>query len=538
MPILHQTETNAVVSRLRHSRNESERDSIFVGRTLDFDQPVLIDRNLLLEHMHIIGPTGTGKTTRALITQSTQMIAQNTGPLVIIDMKGDPAYFHAARHAAQTAGRTFKWFTNKPDHSTYVFNPWRQKSLRSLSLSQLVGLISQSLNLRHGQDYGRAWFSMLAYIQARRAIQRTGPSGNQRRNKLDQLIPSDYPIESFAELRDLVNEVNDADSELAKAQHLAYVLECLAEFEQLNLAPGAGVKQSAIDHAIHMPDVIRNKEVVYFYLESGIDLSSVGELAQLAIYSLFVAAGDYLQREGVVPRIYTIWDEAQVLITQNIEPFLTQARSAGMGCILSHQHLNQLNPPGGVDLRETVLGNTAVKQVFAANDPWLMDYIQETSGQAKYYDLGYEISSRALGQGQVHAGRSLIQLRSGLQHIQVKEHVGPRITVQDILNVSRDPNINYLWITRNEGLSRFRGWFPMITGFPMTKENYVALQRTPWPDATEATITTRPFWPDEDAKTITVESHPELTHPASGFSDEQANEMLKKLKRPTRGPFP
>jgi len=78
----------------------------------------------------------------------------------------------------------------------------------------------------------------------------------------------------------------------------------------------------------------------------------------------------------------------------------------------------------------------------------------------------------------------------------------------------------------------------MITGFPMTKENYLDLQQTPWPDDSEATITTRPFWPAEDEETITVESHPELTHPASGFSDEQANEMLKKLKRPNRGPFP
>ncbi len=128
--------------------------------------------------------------------------------------------------------------------------------------------------------------------------------------------------------------------------------------------------------------MIRNCEVVYFYLESGVDLSSVAELARLAVYSLFVAAKDYLQREGIRPRIYTVWDEAQVLITQNIEPLLIQARSAGMGCILSHQHLNQLNPPGGVDLRETVLGNTAVKQVFAANEPWLMEYIQKTSGLA------------------------------------------------------------------------------------------------------------------------------------------------------------
>ncbi len=51
----------------------------------------------------------------------------------------------------------------------------------------------------------------------------------------------------------IVGRTDDSDSELAKARHLAYLLECLAEFDQLNVTPGAGVKQSAIDHAIHMP---------------------------------------------------------------------------------------------------------------------------------------------------------------------------------------------------------------------------------------------------------------------------------------------
>ncbi len=36
MPILHKTETAAVISRLRYSRNECERRSIIVGRTYDF----------------------------------------------------------------------------------------------------------------------------------------------------------------------------------------------------------------------------------------------------------------------------------------------------------------------------------------------------------------------------------------------------------------------------------------------------------------------------------------------------------------------
>ncbi len=127
------------------------------------------------------------------------MISTGTGSVIVLDLKGDPAYFHACKEAAKAAGRTFKWFTNKPSCSTYIFNPWRQKSLHSLSLSQLVGFICQSLNLFHGQDYGRSWYSMLTSILSRRTLKRNRPNNRQVKRqrkgklKLDSLIPKDFP---------------------------------------------------------------------------------------------------------------------------------------------------------------------------------------------------------------------------------------------------------------------------------------------------------------------------------------------------------
>ncbi len=40
-----------------------------------------------------------------------------------------------------------------------------------------------------------------------------------------------------------------------------------------------------------------------------------------------------------------------------------------------------------------------------------------------------------------------------------------------------------------------------------------------------------------ERRSIIIESHPELAHPGSGFSDEQASEMLKRLKHRNRGPL-
>ena len=170
------------------------------------------------------------------------------------------------------------------------------------------------------------------------------------------------------------------------------IVECLCDFDQLNLAPNNKHNDPALEHAIFMPEVIEKKQVVYFYLAGALDNVAVAEIANLAMYSLYTAAIDYQERHGTTPRVYTIWDEAQIMIAKNIEYVLTQSRSAGIACILAHQAMSQLNPPGGVDLRDLVMQCTHIKQIFGARDPWLMDYISRTSGTTKYYRRGYDVS--------------------------------------------------------------------------------------------------------------------------------------------------
>jgi len=125
---------DAITDRLLHSRNPAERRSIYQGHSYHQGIPVLLDTDLLFEHKHIVGPPGMGKTTLGLQTDALQLIRRNDGPLVIFDCKGDPAFFNSIRSAAKRAGRTFKWFTNKPFRSTYVFNPWDNRLLKKLSL--------------------------------------------------------------------------------------------------------------------------------------------------------------------------------------------------------------------------------------------------------------------------------------------------------------------------------------------------------------------------------------------------------------------
>ena len=114
------TDWDGYVARLRQSRNPLERRCIWTGCSLAEGYPILVDRKLYFEHVHVVGSTGMGKTALSLTSDLIQLIRNNSGEdaaggIVIIDCKGDPALLHTAREEAAAAGRTFKWFTNQPN---------------------------------------------------------------------------------------------------------------------------------------------------------------------------------------------------------------------------------------------------------------------------------------------------------------------------------------------------------------------------------------------------------------------------------------
>lgn len=482
--------------RLRHSRNPHERRSIMMGRHGFYRYPILLDTDLLLEHMHILGSTGSGKTALGLMPMATQLIRRNDGAVVILDCKGDPALFNTARLEAARAGRTFKWFTNRPNRSTHVFNPFDERVFRRLTLQEILGLILQSLNLHHGDDYGRAWFSTAARILLKHALEQTldrrAGRGRSGRNPA-----ATQTVQSFQDLDDVTGFMSADNNDYQAAKQLNFIVNSLASFPQLNLSPRRNPNHPALQHAIHMPEVIRDKHVVYFYLVGAMDLFSVGEISRLAMYSLLSAAIQHKEQFNETPRAYCICDEAQIVIAQNIANVLAQARSMGMACILAHQTMSQLNPPGGVDLRELVMNCTAVKQYFTARDPWTQKYLSDMSGRTNYYSRSYDQYLADYDSGYVGHDYAAPD-QDGYPRIRLQEYVGPRLTPQEIQDISRRDNLCFYSVDHAAGLSRHNGFFPVWVDWPMSAGEYRRRQNMPWPESTDATITVTPDWPDDD----------------------------------------
>ena len=308
------------------------------------------------------------------------------------------------------------------------------------------------------------------------------------------IFPKYGPIQSFRDLSQDSVPPGRMKMMNRAARHLAFLVESLTDFRQLNLAPNRNRIIPAISHAIYMPEVIHEKQVVYFYLVGAMDVASVAQIAKLAAYSLLMAAIAYHDKPATPPHLHHLGrgpghdrqkhrkcSGAGPLARPCVHPFPPGPEST--------QSSRRRRSPRPCD--ELHGGQAGLWR----RDPWLLRYISETSGTTKYFRLAY--GWMAPGHPLNEPRWSTIRRQDGEAfHISIQEYTGPRLTYQDILNISREPNLSLMWIDRISGLSLFQGWFPMHTDWPVSKTVHEAHQgREPWPAKSEATIEMSNIWP-------------------------------------------
>lgn len=266
----------AYTKTLAQSPFQLERDALWFGTHSMLSHPVFLDRGILAEHGYIVGDSGSGKTALGVTSLVTQLIqrseplernastdAQNSPdeppprtppdshPVVIIDLKGDPALFHRTKKAAEDAGVAFKFFTNEVGKTSYAFNPFKQINTEFVSPNQVAETVLEALNLSHGEGYGRSYFSRVA----RRWL------SNALRTWSDE-----KPLQSFDQIYELTQaeDAFESDKEQQDAFELIAVLESLASIPQLNVGRrDREFNASVYENAIEMDRVIDENQVVY-----------------------------------------------------------------------------------------------------------------------------------------------------------------------------------------------------------------------------------------------------------------------------------
>ncbi|MCA9450401.1 MAG: hypothetical protein KC931_24980, partial [Candidatus Omnitrophica bacterium] len=174
--------------KLRHSEHEApdpndtslvirEADHLLLGFDPWTDYPILLHRPLIDDsHVYIGGGTGSGKTTRAMVSLFTPLIRPRTDrkgqiepmpPMVIIDLKGDDTLLEKVmvetEKRAEMEGRPmrhlFRYFTTEGGHPTNRFNPFPTFKGDGTSQIQLVQTVLDALSVNYGPGYGMGYYS-------------------------------------------------------------------------------------------------------------------------------------------------------------------------------------------------------------------------------------------------------------------------------------------------------------------------------------------------------------------------------------------
>ena len=478
------------IERIVTSPDKLENEHFYLGASIEGDYPVLLHRDLLNAHAHILGDTGSRKTSIGIAPLLAQIIAREDSSVLIIDLKGDKTLFEAAREEADTYRIPFKWFTNITGRSSYVFNPLTQSHVERLTTNQLTQGILQALALEYGEDYGRGYYSALNELVL------TGYLRSYRKN-----------IRSFKELhRYLCDKAAYPGSreEWEKTRHVTGAVDKLAHVGPMNVVADGGEVPGSVRNQMDLTSLLSRKQVFYFYLSSAQEQATVSKIAKLAMFSLLTAASR--RGEGENEPVYVFVDEFQRAISENISLFFEQARGFKLHFILANQTPGQLDKQG-VNLTDVVESCTAFKQSFRASDEKSMKRLIETSGEAIYHSMQWtqllndafvESDDEALSFGTALAqNNALAETPDGFAEARVNESVGPRLEKNTVIETFARPLASFVRFSESSGYTQFSGYpTTVLSEYHITKTLLGHREEMTWPEVDESTVLVTP---DEEA---------------------------------------
>jgi Helicase HerA, central domain/TraM recognition site of TraD and TraG len=301
-----------------------------------------------LSHIHIIGKTGTGKST-LLETLIHQDIRAGRG-CALIDPHGDLATRVVARVPSRRASDLV--YVNLPDPAQpYGYNPLTHVSpeRRSLVASGIMELFEKM--------WPQAWGQRMEHIL---------------RNSLLALL--DFPQATFAEIprlyhdksfrREVVaNCTNEQVREFWRAEFPKYTYRYQAEaIAPIQNKVGAFLADERLHRFFVTPErplrfrqLMDEGKILIINLAKGeIGSDSAGLAGGLIVTAIALGAFSRASLPGEARRPFHVFvDEFQSFTTLSVANMTAELRKYGIGLVLAHQYLHQLQP----DVRHAVLGN-------------------------------------------------------------------------------------------------------------------------------------------------------------------------------------
>ena len=367
----------------------AKTDKYFLGLS-DEKTDILVNEVMLNNHLHVLGPTGSGKTSLVILPLARQAIDKDRG-CCFIDFKGDEVFKRYVQQKAREKGKNFYYFSIDPNEPSIGYNP-----LSSGDVHSKVDRIMTALELIY---QGPAGF--YSNVQAMAFVE-----------LLKEIIQDKKEI-NFSTVKDALENLHFLRRIAVSTQEVKGLLAAVSWIGGLEV-----ITRDELD----LSKVIRNGDIVFFALKSQVNTRLAEAIGRMLIIDLKSLASS---RKESDPPYYIFIDEFQNLACSHFVDVISKVRSANFCLVLSNQSRGNLSSVSPA-FENAIFTNTATKIIFMQEDPFDARFWSEKTGQTTYQDKSvFQVDNISTDK----AGAKLDGLRSSQGNIRtaVKNYISENV---------------------------------------------------------------------------------------------------------------
>ena len=316
----------------------------------DDKQDIVVEESILNRHLHVLGPTGGGKTSLVILPLAKQAIEKQRG-CCFIDFKGDEVFKKYVQAKAKQAGKKFYYFSIDPNEPSIGYNP-----LSSGDIHSKVDRIMTALELIY---QGPAGF--YSNVQAMAFV-----------GLLEEMVKQRKEI-NFLSVKGALTNQHFLRRMKVDAQEVKGLLSAISWIAGIDV-----INRNELD----LGKVIKNGDVAFFALKSQVNTRLAEAIGRMLIIDLKSQA---VFRKETDPPFFIFIDEFQNLACSHFVDVISKVRSANFCLVLSNQsrgNLSNVSPA----FENAIFTNTATKVIFMQEDPHDARFWSDKTGQTTYQD--------------------------------------------------------------------------------------------------------------------------------------------------------
>jgi type IV secretory pathway TraG/TraD family ATPase VirD4 len=327
----------------------SKTDKYFLALS-DDRKDIVVDEEMLNHHLHVLGPTGSGKTSLVILPLAKQAIDKQRG-CCFIDFKGDEVFKRYVQQKAKENKKKLYYFSIDPNESSIGYNP-----LSSGDIHSKVDRIMTALELIY---HGPAGF--YSNVQTMTFVE-----------LLKEMVQERKEV-NFLSVKNALEDPHFLARTDVSSQEVKGLLAAISWIAGLEI-----INRNELD----LSKVIKNGDIVFFALKSQVNTRLAEAIGRMLIIDLKSQA---VSRKETDPPYFIFIDEFQNLACSHFVDVISKVRSANLCLVLSNQsrgNLSNVSPA----FENAIFTNTATKVIFMQEDPFDARFWSDKTGQTTYQD--------------------------------------------------------------------------------------------------------------------------------------------------------